>query len=269
MFSILLVSLLSAASAAAESTAFSYFESGSILYNGYFDRATCSVDASRSVNASAPAAGEWMPWSHNGLCQTAPEDDKNGNGGKNYCLYSSSSFGGRRGISIVTTPERAAKLAKRTAFNSNPRRVAPQPSYPRDNPPFAAGEIPGKGIGVVATRHIQHGEVILANTPAIMVDHAAIDDLGDNFPYDFLVPAIGNLPREHREAYLNLSHHREAKDEAGRINGIMNTNAFDINIRDGEEGIFYAVFTESRSRQKIFYSSLDAILSVSNPTRYH
>jgi hypothetical protein len=229
------------------STDFSYLETSALFHNSLFDRATCSsLSAIRTGNTTVPTAGEWIPWSHNGRCMAAPADDPNGNAGKPFCLYTSASFAGRRGISIVTSPERAAALAKRMAFSASPRRTSPAPSYDAADPPFAALPVPGKGIGVVATRHIQHGEIIMANTPALLVDYAAIDAFGDGLAYDFLFPAVTNLPKAHQEAYLNLSYHVEADDLPHRINEIMNTNSFDIDILDGNDGIFFGVFTESR-----------------------
>jgi hypothetical protein len=250
MLSLLVLSLLNVACATAGSTAFSYFERSSVFHNGYFDRATCALDAVRAVNATAPAAGEWMPWSHNSICRIAAAGE-NSYGEmqdeKNYCLYSSTSFGGRRGISIITTPDRAATLAQRTSFSSYPRRVPLKPNHDPKNAPFHTGEIPGKGIGVVATRHIQQGDVLMVNSPAMLVEHNAIDAFGDEFPDLFLVPAVANLPKDHRDAYLNLSWHQDATDLGSRIQQIINTNGFDIDIDDGEDGIFFGIFTESES----------------------
>lgn len=46
-----------------------------------------------------------------------------------------------------------------------------------DPPPFEAEDIPGKGIGLRATRAIARGEVLMVRAPTLIAQEAAIVDL--------------------------------------------------------------------------------------------
>jgi len=205
-----------------------------------FQEAICAPDAVRSSNLSLVADAPWSPWTHVGPCKQA--DDQI------FCLFSSFSFN-NRGISIVTTPERALALAKKPAFEHlrNPE-PAPLTDWvdPLDDPRFEAVALPGKGIGMVATRHIQAGELIMATTPSLLIDDAASNVFRADLVLakTFLVPGLDNIRPEHRAVYLDLAATGETDSYEGKVNEIVWTNAYNVDTDDEFEDLLYGVFTE-------------------------
>lgn len=113
-------------------------------------------------------------------------------------------------------------------------------------PPYREEEVKGKGIGLVATRTIQAGELVMARTPGLMVNERAIDVLGKKAISELLTRAVDDLPRRHRENILNLSSHSSASDADDLIYKILQTNSFRTGRHDGVDP-FYSLFTEGSS----------------------
>ncbi|SPQ22831.1 7e59549a-6beb-4047-8fcb-2e89e6e6e9e0 [Thermothielavioides terrestris] len=91
-------------------------------------------------------------------------------------------------------------------------------------------EIPGKGMGLVATEHIRRGDLILANTASLMIDYRAFNELTEAQYTELQAQAVSSLPSAHRAALLNLSTHssRDGLADAELVNKIAATNSFDI-----------------------------------------
>lgn len=110
-------------------------------------------------------------------------------------------------------------------------------------PPYREEEFEGKGIGLVATRTIRAGELIMARTPGIMMNEKAIQVLGKKAVSELLVRAVDDLPQHHRETLLNLSSHSSAADAGDLIFKILQTNSFRTGYHDGVSP-FYSLFAE-------------------------
>jgi hypothetical protein len=107
-----------------------------------------------------------------------------------YCAYTNSQHG-YRGWSIVASPETAANSV---SFLSQPLNISELSTNSHDAP-YKIVDIPGKGKGLVATRHIKQYEEILVDYATLLVDidfttkvpaflgyrllHAAVDRLSD------------------------------------------------------------------------------------------
>jgi hypothetical protein len=74
--------------------------------------------------------------------------------------------------------------------------------------------IPGKGMGMIATRDIENGELIIQEEPVF--------DVRRYSRIDYLVDQFKKLSSTEQEAVMNL---HNAHPEFGELHGIMNTNS--------------------------------------------
>ncbi|KAK8125789.1 SET domain-containing protein 5 [Apiospora kogelbergensis] len=156
-----------------------------------------------------------------------------------YCAFAKPSFGNSEGVAVVTTPERVSKLA--TGIFSD-KGGQTQPSHESVSF-YEDAEIPGKGIGLIATKPIRAGQRIMARTPAVMIDRSALDTLSENESVALLVQGVEALPDLHRSRYLNLTTHGSFVDRQARISQIFAVNSFRTWV--GDQGAdFHSVFTE-------------------------
>lgn len=170
-----------------------------------------------------------------------------GNGTEEYCVFVSSTFGNGRGLSVVTSPERAEYIANLPAFTNS---LALERANKEPDPaqaPYAYVHVPGKDMGVVATRPIYRGDHLMTFTPALIVDYGAFENLAEGDTQRLQTEAIDHLPNDLRVKFLNLSTHDGASNHLERVDKILKTNAFDIEIGDANENGLYVVFPESRS----------------------
>ncbi|KAK8114523.1 HET domain containing protein [Apiospora kogelbergensis] len=95
-----------------------------------------------------------------------------------------------------------------------------------DTSHFQAAAIPGKGIGLVATRLIRRGEEIMAMRPAVVVHEDVVDELELDSQNKLLDQATRALPDERRHVFL-----AQAGEVGGhRIADIMYTNSFQVSL---------------------------------------
>lgn len=196
-------------------------------------------------------------WIRGSLCHEIP-----GSSDDVFCTFTHLSFNDGLGVSIVTTPEVFAKLSALPVFTTatpSPQREKDQEDHPEAQtgstststpdprllpPPYRAVPIPGKGLGLVASRPLAAHETLLARTPAVMVDDVAFRRLGRARLAALLARAVDDLPRRHRAGYLALTAHDEA---AARARG---ERAYEVfmknNFRTPVEGVevFHSTFTE-------------------------
>lgn len=150
---------------------------------------------------------------------------------------------------MVTTAERAAYLARNTAFsNPNATRGINQDIVRTSPAKYKVERIEGKGMGVVATGFINRGELIMANTVSLMYDYGAYENLDREQYLESQAKAIDSLPEAHRQLFLDLSTHDEANfTYLELVDKITSTNAFDINPEEDDvdqENKFYVIFPE-------------------------
>jgi hypothetical protein len=147
----------------------------------------------------------------------------------------------------VTTPRRANYLATTPAFvepeaveginrGFNPAKVELR-------------EIPGKGMGLIATAHIRRGELLMAETPSLMVDYRAFHELSKEQYTSLQAHAVSHLPAPHKALVLNLSTHTTTHSHLPfdeRIDLIAATNSFDIDPSPNDvvdqHNSFYSLF---------------------------
>lgn len=169
------------------------------------------------------------------------------NGTAEYCIFVSSTFAGGRGIAVLTSPDRADYISNLPGF-TDPGALAHEN---RDEDPalskFKMVHVPGKDMGVVATQPFQRGDHIMTFTPAIVIDYAMFDELPEADMHRLQAEAIDYLPQNLRGRFLNLSTHDGASGHIERVDKILRTNAFDVDVEDENTNGLYVVFPESGS----------------------
>lgn len=169
------------------------------------------------------------------------------NGTEEYCVFVSSTFAGGRGLGVVSSPERADFIANLPAFTNayalRDENKEPDPALA----PFQFVHVPGKDMGVVATRPLYRGDHLMSFTPAIIIDYGAFENLSPADVQRLQTEAVDRLPSGVRGKFLDLSTHDGASDHAEKVDKILRTNAFDVELWDENEYGLYVVFPESIS----------------------
>lgn len=170
-------------------------------------------------------------WSRSDACQDL--------GSTKLCSFTNPSFNNGFGLSLITTADVLEELLSSSpAFThwetKRPWRQA-APSY-RDE------AIPGKGVGLVANRRITAGELILTQTPAVLLDDRGFENLGERALKQLLVQAITALPQPHQSQYLNLSTHSDVEQHDDKVYQIFGKNNYRTRITNTTD--FHATFID-------------------------
>ncbi|KAF2402643.1 SET domain-containing protein [Trichodelitschia bisporula] len=184
---------------------------------------------------SGPDSSYDEPWSSRSRCLRFQ------NSTERYCVYTSTTFAGGRGISVFTTPERAAQIARLPAF-TDPEVLHGVNHEP--NPPYEARTLPGRGIGLIANRTLHRGDHIFSNTPVLLVQESISEDffLKDHGP--FHAEAVERLPERSRAAFMNLCGHFGGDP----VQDIINTNSFEVVMFDDEDDVPFNMVVSEISR---------------------
>lgn len=188
--------------------------------------------ASSQVEEIPPS---YFPWTHKPICGNQFDEL-----GEAFCVYTNASFSDGRGISILTTPGVAEKFATLPPFQNSTAlssRGINVDTDPKDRPWYTVS-IPGKGVGMRASRPLQRGDLITAYTPVVLA-HIG-DSLFTEDREKLLRLAVEQLPVASRDAYLDLA---KIYDEADVVaQDVLKANGFDMEIGGLKHG---AVFPEA------------------------
>lgn len=133
------------------------------------------------------------PWTRVSSCTPASRpSNTDPSERETWCVYTSGTFSGGRGISVITTASRAAFMAGLPAFTQ------PQRQQEHDKaelaPPYEFVHVPGKDMGVVATRPIYRGHLLMSVPAAVMIDHGAFAGLTVAEVLRMQAAAVDGLP---------------------------------------------------------------------------
>ncbi|KAH6623886.1 hypothetical protein F5144DRAFT_659308, partial [Chaetomium tenue] len=178
-----------------------------------------------------------LPWTHPPSCiipNAAGSTEK-------FCVYSSSTFNDGSGIAIITDPETAAGVADTVqdplpAWNSR-HHLARRGRLSTEavDLPYTVTQIPGKGLGVVATKRIKRFDTILKSYPAMIADNEFLS-LGKKTEGGLpggprlFQKALDQLPD--KERFLTMA--RSEEEHVHAVEDVIKTNAFGI-IVDGRD----------------------------------
>ncbi|KAF1941812.1 SET domain-containing protein [Clathrospora elynae] len=162
---------------------------------------------------------EHTPWTHPPICtEKLPSiNDK-------LCIYTSTTFSSGRGISLFTTPALAAQFAALPAFQ-DPSALSSQSVNTQKNT-YSISPIPGKGLGMLASKPLRFGDRVMAHTPAFIAYLES--ELSTAEREAWWRQAVEALPEEIKEKFLGLSF--VYGDERVRVQDIVKANTFAVEI---------------------------------------
>lgn len=184
-------------------------------------------------DTTAAESGSWGPWAYAPHCVYAPGHNSTGK----YCIYTYLTSNGEGCMSLVARPETAAFVAGIFAARSEPWGEAPswQLSPGEYRRAYKVAAIPNKEKGVLATRRIRTGDVIMRETPFVLGFTSGPEELAREENPWLLKEAFKSLPEGHRE---------RLEDAAVSTGGewhedVMRTNAFGVAVdRVDFSGVF-------------------------------
>ncbi|KAK4163722.1 hypothetical protein QBC43DRAFT_212165 [Cladorrhinum sp. PSN259] len=159
-----------------------------------------------------------------------------------YCVFTSTTFQGpSRGISVITSkplvgsnetsiiPSIASILSA---------KLPPHATLP-ETPPYEVRQIENKGLGLVATRKIQRGKVLMLDYAMLLADVELPRKMKMAQGRELLEQAMNRLPNPNR--VLGLARSSPTPDETPVAEDVMRTNSFNVEI--GGRG-FMALFPD-------------------------
>jgi hypothetical protein len=206
-----------------------------LLYGSPLSDPVCASDriVTKFTTETVTKAGDI--WTQTSPCFRNGTDDE-------YCVFHSPLLGGGRGFSIVTTHERAQQIAKSKAFRLSKEEIELRNKMSRKTKVVA---IPGKEYGIMAVERIIKGERIISETASLMVDYGGFEVVPQNELWSMQGRGVDFLPHQHKMRFLNMSTHGAELGYLEKIEKILNTNAFDVELDDDEDDNLYAIFAES------------------------
>jgi len=205
------------------------------------------------------------PWTHAVRCVVAKNQTLGTE--KPYCLYTTALFGGGHGASLIAAPSTASEVIANDPYEDRPsygasgtRRFATGPVVTKDGPAYTVGKTPGKGLGVVAGRKIEQGEVLMLDFPAMLVGKKFLEDIQPKLRRRLLKRGISQLPQSTQDKIFSL-----AKSTGGEpIDDILGTNTCSVTMADE---IMLGLYPEVAVRLVLSFSALLSCSCVSAPSR--
>ncbi|KAK4155259.1 SET domain-containing protein 5 [Chaetomidium leptoderma] len=163
----------------------------------------------------------WAPWTHRPHCLD------------NFCVFTNADFQGPdRGVSVIdmqrpnTSNVTLAVASIAELLSAAP--LAPEAIDGKKSPPYELRDIPGKGIGVVATRKISRGQVLMIDYAAVVADAQFPSRVKRKQGSQLLRQAVERLPAA--DEILNLARSSPDPDTVSVAEDVMKTNSFTVEI---------------------------------------
>lgn len=190
---------------------------------------------SASSQEDQETSSSYFPWTHKPVCGEALSES-----GDQFCIYTNASFSNGRGISILTTAAVAEEFAALPLFQNSTALSSKGINVETDGKerPWYTDALPGKGIGMLASRPLQRGDLITAYTPSLLA-HIG-DSLFTEERERLLRLGLDQLPSTSREAYLTLAKIYDEPEVVAQ--DVLKANGFDMQIGGLKHG---AVFPEA------------------------
>lgn len=170
-----------------------------------------------------------FPWTHTPICTDfLPSiNDK-------LCVYTNASFSNSRGISLFTTPHLANIFVSLPAFQSPPT----QSHINTASGTWTTSTLPGRGIGMLASRDLEFKDRVTAYTPAFLAYLES--ELPTMERERFFRTAVQQLPKKTREMYEGLA--TVYGVESVKYQDVVKANTFQLEVGGANH---LAVFPET------------------------
>lgn len=153
------------------------------------------------------------------------------------CLFTSADFRNGHGISMVTSTTIASNLIGLDALSDQPNPLARHHPHGRE-PAYTMVSVAGKGMGLVASRKIRRGEIIMADVPSVLIAVSFLADTKAHHRRRVIKNAIKQLPEQARDKIHGL--YRGASNY--EIDAILGPNSNTIMLADeAHVGLFAEV----------------------------
>ena len=172
------------------------------------------------------------PWEYDPVCTTRKVEKLE----TELCVYTSTTFAGGRGISIITTPELIETFTRLPIFKH---------PHPRDGLQHSKGlqitTTQSKGKGALAGSHFQAGDAVASNVPFILTLNGTMTGVTSRTEREELLRvAVLQLPASTRRSVLQMTPLKFRPDFY--LGGILMNNAgFLMNRGDRQ---YYSLFPE-------------------------
>lgn len=179
------------------------------------------------VLPSSPDGKPQGPWTHEPRCSTAAD-------GQTYCVFTDSTFG-PNGISLLAPPESASALAP--TLHQIYHSSFPTTTSARNlnlEPAFEVRDVPGKGKGLVATRHIKAKETFLIDHASLVVRTGFLQDVDQDVMWAMLDEAVGRLVEP--SVVRRLGRMGRAPNV---VEDVLQTNTFNSDLEVGRSFVLF------------------------------
>jgi hypothetical protein len=180
--------------------------------------------------SSASTGSNRGPWTITPTCTSNTTEE--------FCAFTSETFFNGRGITILTKPHIAQQLAQLPAFTAptNNTHNSLSDNDSRD-PLFIVASIPGRGMGLIANRTIERGDLIKAHPGVAIFHNDCVDKSFDDYPTikaPLVKLSVDQLPPPTRDLFLSMAAHNESEEPY--IEKIY-TNTFSEDFGDEEHSL--------------------------------
>ncbi|KAK3338597.1 hypothetical protein B0H65DRAFT_479552 [Neurospora tetraspora] len=175
-----------------------------------------SYQSASSVSSTSSASSAYSSSSSSLSASASLENDESRGKEIPYCLFTSQPFRNGHGTSLIVSPNTASHLLGLGVFEDRPppwkwiRQSSRSRSneQQRTNLAYRIINVAGKGKGVVATRPIKQGEIIMVDYPALLISEEFLRETGregkGHLRRRMVKRAIEQLPEITREKVWGL-----------------------------------------------------------------
>ncbi|OIW27617.1 SET domain-containing protein [Coniochaeta ligniaria NRRL 30616] len=168
---------------------------------------------------ASPEPKAWLPWTHRPYCASS-----------DYCVFTNSGFHGSSnyGVSFISTPEVASSSLDVLESSFSMPLAVIRDSNGTGPALYHVVDMPGKGMGVVASRKIERGSVFMVDYASIIAAVEFPEKMPRFQGHMLLDKAVEQLPDPKR--VLSLA--RSSSTDRALMEDVMRTNAFSITLND-------------------------------------
>lgn len=197
----------------------------------------CEINLNETAsNEPSTIENEFAPWTHRPYC--APEIS--------YCVFTNAQYPTPdKGVSIVANPDdptTGSSLSALADLFLSTASTASGTAKPPTAPAYKITPLPGRGLGLIATRRITQGEVLMIDHAALVADSAFPSRVKRELGRSLFERAIGRLSAETRGEVMKLARSGDedgCKKENVNVEDVVKTNSFTVTVGGGSYMVLF------------------------------